>query len=662
MRGEALLRADVTLPHDAAPALPEPLREPPEQRQTRRRLLALLFAGVLGVLALALGAGHWLRMQTIHDEFTRFSAHIERSHTQDVQLTLALYQARARNLLHRPGVLAAVRAGQREHLQRLLAAEYAQLREENPYLDVLHFHDPDNVTLLRMHRPALHGDDLGAVRPMIAAANRLRQPLAGFEIGKNGISYRVTVPIVDGDAFLGTLELGIDIAHFARRTARIFDVETGVIFKRTAMAAYLAEHGETGLRPLGEYLALRDLPGTLTEAFLAPAAANAPYNLVRVNGEGHVLYRALGIRNYQGQDVGLLLVLDQTGPRLRRIDHYSWWMALGMLSLLALLAWAFARAFTRLGAAAALDRARLDLAMRGAEEGFWDVDLVRRAMYCSPRMRAMLGYAPDEGPRSIDEWEALMAPEDQARAREALTRHLAGETPQYQIEYRARHRAGHWVWLASRGQVVRETGGRAVRMLGLISEISERKRMEEQIRHMAQHDALTGLANRALFFDLLRQTFANAKRDQSRFALLGVDLDDFKPVNDRHGHAVGDRVLTEIAHRLRDAVRESDIVARVGGDEFMLLLRGVEGKADAVAVAEKVRLALREPCRVDTLSPRVTASIGVALFPDHGVDETTLLNHADIAMYWAKRHGQDRVCVYRPEYRLDGAAAPASRA
>lgn len=650
----------MTPPRTPGHALPEPMQEPPEQRRARRRLLALLFAGVLGVLALALGAGHWLRMQTIHDEFTRFSAHIERSHAQDVQLSLALYQARARNLLHRPGVLAAVRAGERERLYRLLVAEYTQMREENPYMDVLHFHGADNVTLLRMHRPEVYGDDLSAVRPMIVAANRLRQPLAGFEIGKNGISYRVTVPIVDGDAFLGTLEIGIGIAHFSRRTARVFGVETGVILKRVAMAAYLAEHGETGLRPLGEYLAPRDLSGTLAEAFLTPAAANAPYSLVRINGEGHVLYRALGIRDYQGQDVGLLLVLDNVGPRLRRIDQYSWWVAVGMLSLFALLAWAFARAFTRLAAAAALDRARLDLAMRGAEEGFWDVDLLRREIYCSPRMRAMLGYAADEGPRSIDEWDALMTPEDLGRSREALTRHLAGETPQYQIEYRARHRAGHWVWLASRGQVVRDASGRAVRMLGLISEIGERKRMEEQIRHMAQHDALTGLANRALFFDLLRQTFANAKRDHSRFALLGVDLDDFKPVNDRHGHLVGDRVLSEVARRLRDAVRESDIVARVGGDEFMLLLRGVEDEAGAVAVAEKVRLALREPCPLDTLSARVTASIGVALFPDHGVDETTLLNHADIAMYWAKQHGQDRVCVYRPEYRLDAGAAPAS--
>ena len=640
-------------PTDARATAAPPLPEPTDFRRSRRRLTALMIGAVLSVVLLALVAGDLTRKRTINDEFMRLSAHIQRGHDQDIQLTLALYQARARNLLAAPGVIDAVRAGDRARLLDRMVGEYAQLRDENPHFDVLHFHGPDNVTLLRAHRPELHGDDLSAVRPMIAEANRVRRTLSGFEIGKNGISYRVTAPIFAKGDFLGTLELGVDIQHFSKRTARIFGVETGVVFLREEMRAYLDQHGDAGFTRQGDYLLPRATPPAIVEAFASADGDAAPYTMLGGGADTHVLYRNLVIGNYLGEKVGLLLVLDDVGDRIARIQHYAIGTTLGTLLLLAFLAWAFNRSLGRAQHALALGRARLDLAMAGAEEGFWDLDLVNRAIYFSPRAQAIIGDADGEGPQTLDAWEASIDPADRERARDALRRHLAGESPQYVVEYRARHRDGHEVWIHSRGQAVRDGDGRPTRMLGMLSDFSERKRMEEQIRHMAQHDPLTGVANRALFSDLLQQALVNARRDHTRFAVMTLDLDDFKPVNDRHGHHVGDLLLQEIARRMQECVRESDIVARIGGDEFIVLLRGIEQDADALAVAEKVRQALRQPIEVAGKVLGVSASIGIALYPEHGDDEIELFRNADCAMYAAKRHGHDTVRVYRPEDRAD---------
>ncbi len=340
-------------------------------------------------------------------------------------------------------------------------------------------------------------------------------------------------------------------------------------------------------------------------------------------------------------------MVDDVSKPLDRIRGHTFWSALAALLPLALIAWAFNRALVGVQAELARSRQRLDLAMQGADEGFWELDPADGTLYCSPRVLELLGLDQDSGLDSLAAWEARIAPEDLPRARQALADHLSGKQAQYHIECRVRHRDGHHLWLLIRGQAVRDAEGRPGRVHGLLHDISERKRLEERIRHMAQHDPLTGLANRALFSDLLRQAQANARRDEERFAVLLVDLDNFKPVNDQHGHPVGDLMLIEVARRASRCVRGSDIVARIGGDEFVVLLRSVRDATHAVAIAEKVRAALRQPFELDGLHLSISASLGVALYPDDGEDETTLMRHADQAMYRAKQAGRDGIRVYQ---------------
>lgn len=171
---------------------------------------------------------------------------------------------------------------------------------------------------------------------------------------------------------------------------------------------------------------------------------------------------------------------------------------------------------------------------------------------------------------------------------------------------------------------------------------------QARLQHMAQHDSLTGLANRALFSDRLQQALTAARRDQTHLALLFLDLDHFKPVNDDYGHAVGDELLKVVAQRMLSCVRESDTVARIGGDEFVLLLRSVTDDAGQMAsgVAEKIREALARTFEIEGKHLHISCSIGIAIFPDHGSDDIVLASHADQAMYMAKQAGRNRVVLF----------------
>lgn len=187
--------------------------------------------------------------------------------------------------------------------------------------------------------------------------------------------------------------------------------------------------------------------------------------------------------------------------------------------------------------------------------------------------------------------------------------------------------------------------GRARAFAQAHSMTRELREREERMRHMAQHDPLTQLPNRALFSDRLQAALARARRDRSRAALMFVDLDHFKPVNDACGHAVGDSLLIASAERMRECLRESDTLARIGGDEFVVLLPHIEDHDDARQVAERIRASIAQPFQIGPHTINISASIGICVFPDHGDDEADLMKCADDAMYRAKEMGRDRLIL-----------------
>lgn len=205
---------------------------------------------------------------------------------------------------------------------------------------------------------------------------------------------------------------------------------------------------------------------------------------------------------------------------------------------------------------------------------------------------------------------------------------------------------GQAIWLSTSKIPLVNQNNETIGVLGIYEDITERKNMHEMVEHLAHYDQLTDLPNRTLFNDRLRQALAVAKREKYHLALIFVDLDKFKPINDIHGHHIGDLMLNEVGKRIQYCLRESDTVARIGGDEFIVLLPIIETEQDALGVAEKIRHSLNQPFELVGHSLEISSSIGISIYPAHGTDEKSLINSADIAMYYAKRIGRNNSKVY----------------
>lgn len=283
---------------------------------------------------------------------------------------------------------------------------------------------------------------------------------------------------------------------------------------------------------------------------------------------------------------------------------------------------------------------RYDLAVRGANDGLWDWNLKNNEIYYSPRWKAMLGFKEEEIGSNPEEWLKRMHPDDRKRVRENLVSHLTGNASHFESEYRIQHADGTYVWVLSRGLAVRDPEGKAYRIAGSQTDITARKLVEEQLAHSALHDVLTGLPNRALFIDRLGHRLEQTKRHPDQlFAVLFIDLDRFKVVNDSLGHAVGDQLLIATAQRLHQCVRPEDTVSRLGGDEFAILLNEVSDASDAIRVAERIEGRLISTTMLDSVKRSTTASIGITLFDINNTKPEDYLRDADTAMYRAKALG-----------------------
>jgi diguanylate cyclase (GGDEF)-like protein/PAS domain S-box-containing protein len=292
---------------------------------------------------------------------------------------------------------------------------------------------------------------------------------------------------------------------------------------------------------------------------------------------------------------------------------------------------------------------RYALAVQGANDGLWDWDLVSNQIYYAPRWKSMLGLAEGEIGTNADEWMTRVHPDDLARLKAEMATHVLGYSPHFQHEHRMRHKDGSWRWMLSRGLAVRDESGRATRMAGSQTDITDRKRAEEELAVRAFYDPLTNLPNRTLFLERLGQALKRARRRKNyNFAVLFLDLDRFKGVNDSLGHMVGDQLLVGIARRLEKCVRPGDTVARLGGDEFTILLDEIRGNEDAVFVADRIQRELSTAFVLEGQDVFTTASIGIASGASYEKAED-ILRDSDTAMYRAKEMGRARYEVFDTE-------------
>jgi diguanylate cyclase (GGDEF)-like protein/PAS domain S-box-containing protein len=284
---------------------------------------------------------------------------------------------------------------------------------------------------------------------------------------------------------------------------------------------------------------------------------------------------------------------------------------------------------------------RYALAAAGANDGLWDWHLQSGHAYFSPRWKSMLGFAEDEIGHDPETWLALIHADDIAAFRAQLTAPQTLSGAPLNVEYRIRTRAGDYRWMLCRGMAVRDRDGQPLRMAGSQTDIHARKLAEERLLHDSLRDGLTGLPNRNLVTHRLHQAIEYMQRQPSRrFAVLFLDLDRFKNVNDSLGHTTGDKLLIECGRRLGLCCRPHDTLARLGGDEFVLLLEDIDDATNAIRVADRIQRHFATPFVIDGYELFMNCSIGIALSSPEYRHPDELLRDADTAMYRAKADGK----------------------
>lgn len=303
----------------------------------------------------------------------------------------------------------------------------------------------------------------------------------------------------------------------------------------------------------------------------------------------------------------------------------------------------------RLLDAARRSEQRYALAAAGSNDGLWDWDIAADALYCSERWKLMIGLSPETRVNRLDQWLQYVHEEDREGLQLALDAHLDGRTPHFEHEYRMPHLSGELRWMLCRGIAVRDEHGRPVRMAGSQTDVTEWRRVQETLARAARHDPLTGLPNRALFGELLEREIAQAARaGVAQYAVLFIDLDGFKLVNDSLGHLIGDQFLIAIAHRLQSRLRPGDALARLGGDEFAVLITNVNSPTDVRLITERMQEALATPFDIEGREIYASASIGIVVGGEQYRSVADLLRDADTAMYRAKAAGRGGYEMFDP--------------
>lgn len=420
--------------------------------------------------------------------------------------------------------------------------------------------------------------------------------------------------------------------------------------------------GIDGVRRIYGYARARSAPwlvnvGLPVDVALAPVRTGVRDSLLK--GGGLLLLGLVVAAVFAGQLArpARQLCLDAEALAAGDLSHRSRVAAGGELGVLGDTLNRMATALQERQQALTQSEARLALALEGSGQGLFDWDLRTNRMYLSPHCSVMRGGPSVEMDTPPEALEPLVHPDDLAGLRLRVKDTLSGRTPALNAEFRVRTERGGagpgsassgWIWIRRRGRVVeRGADGRALRLAGTVADITTRKKTEDELRQRAEIDSLTGLPNRALYNERVRRAMARGQRYNRPMALLFLDIDHFKQVNDTLGHEAGDALLRAVARRMSESVRTSDTVARLAGDEFVVILEQLGSIDDAIAVAQKLVDSIRIPVAIGRgQRVQTSISVGVAMALPGEADAAAWLHRADEALYEAKRRGRDRYALY----------------
>ncbi|MDQ2695498.1 MAG: diguanylate cyclase [Pseudomonadota bacterium] len=508
-----------------------------------------------------------------------------------------------------------------------------QMRSIDPRLADSDVHYP--VVLLEPARPdtlQLLGTDSRThplLRPAIDAAlvSGKAVATAPLDLIRGGRGYLLVQSVTEATQAQGTPRHLVWLVTLAVRAERLLPNPAGIL-----------RAGRIRLHHAG--FDLDDPRGRLMDTGLPPAATGSVLRLVYSRVLSH-------------SQQPLLLHLE-IYPGLGVLDRETLGATLGFAALLSLLIMAFAR----LRAVRQRERRLAEETLRQSEARYRLLaenasDMISshspdgRWLYVSPACQALLGYR--SGEMAAQPLSHYVHPDD---ARDLIRFHttLLNLDVTVAVTMRMRHKLGHYLWLEMASRTLRDPhSGEAREFISVTRDVSAHKSTEERLLQLASHDALTGLPNRLLFQDRLNHALIQARRRQKKVAVLFIDLDNLKTVNDTLGHAVGDRLLQAVALRISGCLRQDDTVARLGGDEFAVILEGILTDDDVVRVTESLLDAIRQPLLLEEGQAATSASIGIILYPDSLQEPERLLLHADSAMYQAKRRGRNTYQFFIPE-------------
>jgi diguanylate cyclase (GGDEF)-like protein/PAS domain S-box-containing protein len=295
-----------------------------------------------------------------------------------------------------------------------------------------------------------------------------------------------------------------------------------------------------------------------------------------------------------------------------------------------------------------LSKERFELVTRATSDAIWDWDLATNNVWWNEGFQKLFGYSADEIGTDLTSWTDRIHPDDAERVVHDIHRLIESGKNNWSDEYRFRRNDGSYSSVIDRGYVVYENGN-PVRMLGSMMDVTERKSLEDQLTHQALHDPLTKIANRALFQNRVDHALAKLGRSGGTHAVLFLDLDNFKSINDSMGHAAGDKLLISVAERLQDCLRSTDTAARLGGDEFAVLLDTVDLSEEPGMIAERIQEVFKQPFMLEGKEVYVGTSIGLASSTTDAMTSEALLRNADLAMYLAKNAGKGQFVVFEPQ-------------
>jgi diguanylate cyclase (GGDEF)-like protein/PAS domain S-box-containing protein len=498
----------------------------------------------------------------------------------------------------------------------------------------------------------------GSALPVSISASKVLDPQTGeFRIACVGrdisnrkrleAEARVISKIIHGVTTTGNLDEFLQLVHRSIKTilnaenffVALFDEKTELLTMQFFVDKYDPTPPPVKVgRGLTAYVFKQGKPMMFTSAQFQELIAQGEVETV---GTDSPIWLGVPLKTPAGQ-IGVLVVQDY-----ENVDAYSQ----RDLDLLSSVADQIALAIERKRGEEALrlSQERYDLVTRATSDAVWDWNLLTDGMWWNEGFEKLFGYKRHEIGSDIKSWTDRIHPEDAEQVIRDIHHHVQGGAHNWVDEYRFRRRDGTYAFVIDRGYVVYDEFHNPIRMLGSMMDVTERKSLEKQLTHQALHDPLTKIPNRALFRDRVDHALAKLPRSKSSLAVLFLDLDNFKGINDSLGHAAGDRLLVSVAERLQDCLRTTDTAARLGGDEFAILVEAIHNSEETIMIAERIQAMFQEPFEIEGKMTRVNTSIGIASSAADIVNSEELLRNADLAMYMAKNKGKGRYVIFEPE-------------